>query len=56
MIEFLVFALIGLVFIFTTIAEHKQKMQQLEFEEKIAWLRWQMKKHDTDNKKGDLNE
>lgn len=56
MLEILVFALIGLAFVFVAIAEHKQKMQRLEFEEKVAWMRWQLKKYGTDNDKGDFNE
>jgi len=45
MLEFLVFVVIGVAFIFTAIAEHKQKMGQIEFEEKIAWMRYQIKKN-----------
>lgn len=41
MLEILVFAVIALAFIFVAIAEHKQKMQSLEFEEQIAWMRYQ---------------
>ena len=47
MLEILVFAVIALAFIFVAIAEHKQKMQQIEFEEKIAWMRYQMEHRDT---------
>ena len=44
MLEILVFVVIGLAFIFTAIAEHKQKMEQIEFEEKVAWIKYQIEK------------
>lgn len=56
MIEILVFTLIVLAFILMAIAEHKQKMENLEFERKIAWMRWQIEKNrDTDDEKGELD-
>lgn len=56
MLDLLVFVSLVLTAVFIAIAEHKQELQRLEFEEKVAWMRWQLKKYGTDNDKGDFNE